>query len=54
MFKYMKRGFSMTKKELTKRYLLFIISLFFSAFGVAITKSGELGRSEERRVGKEC
>lgn len=35
----------MTKKELTKRYLLFIISLFISALGVAITKHGELGVS---------
>lgn len=35
----------MTKKELTKRYILFIISLFFAALGVAITKRGELGVS---------
>ena len=35
----------MNKKELTKRYLLFIISLFFSALGVAFTKHGELGVS---------
>lgn len=35
----------MSKKELLKRYLLFIISLFFSAFGVAVTKHGELGVS---------
>lgn len=35
----------MTKKETTKRYLLFIISLFFSALGVAFTKHGELGVS---------
>lgn len=35
----------MTKKELTKRYVLFIISLFFAALGVAITKRGELGVS---------
>ena len=27
-------------KELAKRYILFIISLFFSALGVAITKKG--------------
>lgn len=33
------------RKELVKRYLLFIISLFFSALGVAITKKGELGVS---------
>ena len=35
----------MTKKEIAKRYLLFIISLFFSALGVAFTKHGELGVS---------
>lgn len=35
----------MKKKELTKRYILFIISLFFAAMGVAITKHGELGVS---------
>lgn len=35
----------MTKKEIMKRYILFIISLFFAAFGVAITKRGELGVS---------
>lgn len=35
----------MTKKELVKRYLLFTISLFFSALGVAFTKHGELGVS---------
>lgn len=35
----------MTKKETAKRYTLFIISLFFSALGVAFTKSGELGVS---------
>ncbi len=32
-------------KETAKRYILFIISLFFSALGVAITKKGELGVS---------
>ena len=32
-------------KELAKRYALFIISLFISALGVAITKKGELGVS---------
>lgn len=32
-------------KELAKRYELFIISLFISALGVAITKKGELGVS---------
>ena len=35
----------MTKKETAKRYILFIISLFFSALGVAFTKHGELGVS---------
>ena len=35
----------MSKKEISKRYALFIISLFFTAFGVAITKHGELGVS---------
>lgn len=35
----------MTKKEIIKRYILLIISLFFSALGVAVTKRGELGVS---------
>lgn len=35
----------MSKKEVAKRYILFIISLFFSALGVAFTKHGELGVS---------
>ena len=35
----------MTKKEIAKRYILFIVSLFFSAMGVALTKRGELGVS---------
>lgn len=35
----------MNKQELFKRYTLFIISLFFSAMGVALTKHGELGVS---------
>lgn len=35
----------MNKKELCKRYILLIIGLFISAFGVAITKRGELGVS---------
>lgn len=35
----------MSKKELSKRYILFTISLFFSALGVAFTKQGELGVS---------
>lgn len=33
----------MSKKETAKRYVLFVISLFFSALGVAFTKHGELG-----------
>lgn len=35
----------MSRTEITKRYTLFIISLFFSALGVAFTKHGELGVS---------
>lgn len=35
----------MSKKEIAKRYILFIISLFFSAMGVALTKHAELGVS---------
>ena len=35
----------MTKKEIFKRYVLFIISLFFIALGVAFTRRGELGVS---------
>lgn len=35
----------MNRKELCKRYMLFIISLFIAALGVAITKKGELGVS---------
>lgn len=35
----------MSKNEIIKRYILFIISLFFSAIGVALTKHGELGVS---------
>ena len=35
----------MSKKETAKRYVLFIISLFFTALGVAFTKHGELGVS---------
>lgn len=35
----------MSKKELAKRYILFIISLFISGLGVAVTKRGELGVS---------
>ncbi|MGN1478406.1 MAG: YitT family protein [Acutalibacteraceae bacterium] len=35
----------MSKKETVKRYILFIISLFFSALGVALTKTAGLGIS---------
>ena len=35
----------MSKIELVKRYVLFIISLFFAALGVAFTKHAELGVS---------
>lgn len=35
----------MKTNEIVKRYILFIISLFFSAMGVALTKHGELGVS---------
>lgn len=35
----------MGKKELIKRYILFIIGLFFAGVGVAFTKHGELGVS---------
>lgn len=35
----------MSKTETIKRYLLFVISLFFSALGVAFTKHGEMGVS---------
>lgn len=34
-----------TKKEITKRYALFIFSLFVAALGVAVTKKGALGVS---------
>lgn len=35
----------MSKQELVKRYVLFVVSLFFAALGVAFTKHGELGVS---------
>ncbi|MBQ8300703.1 MAG: YitT family protein [Clostridia bacterium] len=35
----------MSKQEICKRYILFVIGLFFSALGVAFTKHGELGVS---------
>ena len=34
-----------SKKEIAKRYILFIISLFFSGLGIALTKHSELGVS---------
>lgn len=33
----------MRKTEVAKRYLLFVISLFFMGLGIALTKHGELG-----------
>lgn len=33
------------KREIVKRYILFVMSLFFAALGVAFTKHGELGVS---------
>ena len=35
----------MSKTEITRRYILFVKSLFFAALGVAFTKHGELGVS---------
>ncbi len=35
----------MSKKEAVKRYILFILCLFFMGIGVALTKHGELGVS---------
>ena len=35
----------MSRRETARRYLLFIVGLFFSALGVAVTKHGELGVS---------
>lgn len=35
----------MNKKEILKRYTLFVVSLFFTAMGVAFTKHAELGVS---------
>lgn len=35
----------MSRKEIAKRYMLFVISLFFAALGVAFTKHVELGVS---------
>lgn len=36
---------NITKKELLRRYILLVISLFLAALGVAFTKHGELGVS---------
>ena len=36
---------SVRNKELVKRYILFTLSLFFTAVGIAVTKKGELGVS---------
>lgn len=36
---------NMSKKETLKRYILFVICLFFMGIGVALTKHGELGVS---------
>lgn len=35
----------MSKKEIVKRYILFLLCLFFMGIGVALTKHGELGVS---------
>lgn len=35
----------MSKKEIVKRYVLFVVSLFFIGFGIALTKHGALGVS---------
>lgn len=35
----------MSRKEIAKRYILFVISLFFAALGVAVTRRGGLGVS---------
>ena len=40
----------MNRKELAKRYILFVVSLFFAALGVAVTKRGELGTSPTSSV----
>ena len=40
-----KKGFLLNKKEVFKRYGLFVISLWFSALGVAFAKCGSLGVS---------
>ena len=35
----------MSKKEFTKRFLLFVIGLFFSGLGIAFSKRADLGIS---------
>ena len=41
----------MSRKEWTRRFLLFLLSLFFTAMGVALTKHGALGVSPISSVG---
>ena len=41
----------MSRKEWTRRFLLFLLSLFFTAMGVALTKHGSLGVSPISSVG---
>lgn len=43
----------MSKKELVKRYIVFILGLFFSGIGVAFTKHGDLGVSPNL-IGRKC
>ena len=38
-------GQKMDRAELVRRYLLFVVSLFFAALGIAFTRHGELGVS---------
>jgi uncharacterized membrane protein YczE len=40
-----KKEYSVKTKEILKRYGLFVISLWFSALGVAFAKCGNLGVS---------
>jgi len=44
----------MKKQELCRRYLLFVISLFFSALGTAFTRQGALGVSPISSVANVC
>ena len=41
----------MSRTEWTRRFLLFLLSLFFTALGVALTKHGALGVSPISSVG---